>query len=107
MYNSPNLFEFTVYYGGIPQRADNPPWAGGFTWSKDKDDRDWPEFCKSSSGFFLLGFPKHKAATRASSKSRLTPVLAAMMMIFLEMLNPLGMRGIIISLTPDDVVVYK
>ena len=39
--NKGNLFEFTVYYGGIPQRADNPPWAGGFTWSKDKDDRDW------------------------------------------------------------------
>ena len=24
---------------GCPQRADNPP--GGFTWSKDKDGRDW------------------------------------------------------------------
>ena len=36
-----NFFEFTVYYGGIPQNADNPPWAGGFTWSKDKDGRDW------------------------------------------------------------------
>jgi len=36
-----NLFEFTVYYEGTPQRADNPPWAGGFTWSKDKDGRDW------------------------------------------------------------------
>ena len=36
-----NLFEFTVHYEGTPQRADNPPWAGGFTWSKDKDGRDW------------------------------------------------------------------
>ena len=36
-----NLFEFTVYYNGIPQNADNPPWAGGFTWSKDKNGRDW------------------------------------------------------------------
>ena len=35
------MFEFTVYYNGIPQSADNPPWAGGFTWTKDKDDRDW------------------------------------------------------------------
>ena len=25
----------------MPQGADNPPWAGGFTWSKDKDGRDW------------------------------------------------------------------
>ena len=36
-----NIFEFTVFYDGIPQSADNPPWAGGFTWSKDKDGRDW------------------------------------------------------------------
>tara|TARA_B100000212_G_C27379265_1_gene536195 strand:+ start:1829 stop:3481 length:1653 start_codon:yes stop_codon:yes gene_type:complete len=36
-----NIFEFTVFYEGIPQNADNPPWAGGFTWSKDKEGRDW------------------------------------------------------------------
>ena len=35
------LFDFTIHYNGIPQSADNPPWAGGFTWSKDKNDRDW------------------------------------------------------------------
>ena len=36
-----SIFEFTVFYQGTPQSADNPPWAGGFTWSKDKDGRDW------------------------------------------------------------------
>ncbi len=36
-----NFFEFIVYYQGIPQSADNPPWAGGFTWAKDKEGRDW------------------------------------------------------------------
>jgi len=36
-----SIFEFTVFYDGIPQSADNPPWAGGFTWSKDKNGRDW------------------------------------------------------------------
>jgi len=36
-----NIFEFTIFYEGVPQSADNPPWAGGFTWSKDKDGRDW------------------------------------------------------------------
>ena len=36
-----SMFEFTVYYDGTPQSADNPPWAGGFTWSKDKNGRDW------------------------------------------------------------------
>jgi aminopeptidase N len=30
-----------VHYNGKPQGADNPPWSGGFTWSKDKNDRDW------------------------------------------------------------------
>ena len=35
------IFEFTVFYNGVPQSADNPPWAGGFIWSKDKDGRDW------------------------------------------------------------------
>tara|TARA_B100000212_G_scaffold90759_1_gene66619 strand:- start:7780 stop:9435 length:1656 start_codon:yes stop_codon:yes gene_type:complete len=39
--NKGAIFEFTVYYEGIPQSADNPPWAGGFTWSKDKEGRDW------------------------------------------------------------------
>lgn len=35
------IFDFTVFYEGTPQNANNPPWAGGFTWSKDKDNRDW------------------------------------------------------------------
>ena len=39
--NKGSMFEFSVFYEGIPQSADNPPWAGGFTWSKDKDGRDW------------------------------------------------------------------
>ena len=36
-----SMFDFTVFYHGSPQRADNPPWAGGFTWSQDKNGRDW------------------------------------------------------------------
>jgi len=36
-----SIFDFTVFYEGVPQNADNPPWAGGFTWSKDKENRDW------------------------------------------------------------------
>jgi aminopeptidase N len=35
------LFDFTVHYNGKPQGADNPPWSGGFTWAKDKNNRDW------------------------------------------------------------------
>ncbi len=36
-----SIFEFIVFYQGVPQSADNPPWAGGFIWTKDKDNRDW------------------------------------------------------------------
>ena len=36
-----DIFNVKIDYAGIPQNADNPPWAGGFTWSKDKDGRDW------------------------------------------------------------------
>ena len=39
--NKDTLFDFTVHYSGKPQGADNPPWSGGFTWSKDKNNRDW------------------------------------------------------------------
>ena len=39
--NKNSMFDFTVFYQGVPQGANNPPWAGGFTWSKDKDGRDW------------------------------------------------------------------
>ena len=39
--NKGSIFEIKIDYDGVPQKADNPPWAGGFTWSKDKDGRDW------------------------------------------------------------------
>ena len=31
----------TVYYHGHPQVAKNPPWQGGFTWTKDSLGRPW------------------------------------------------------------------
>ena len=30
-----------VYYQGFPQKADNPPWDGGFVWKKDNQVRPW------------------------------------------------------------------
>ena len=30
-----------IQYGGKPRRAFNPPWDGGFTWSKDKNGDDF------------------------------------------------------------------
>ncbi len=35
------LFEVDVTYGGKPREAPNPPWDGGFTWSKTKDGSPW------------------------------------------------------------------
>lgn len=31
----------TVYYGGRPVVAENPPWDGGFVWEKDKNGNPW------------------------------------------------------------------
>lgn len=31
----------TIHYSGAPQVAANPPWSGGFTWTKDKDGNPW------------------------------------------------------------------
>jgi aminopeptidase N len=28
-------------YFGVPQEAKNPPWDGGFSWSKDDNNNDW------------------------------------------------------------------
>lgn len=31
----------TVAYGGIPRKAQRPPWVGGFVWSKTADGEPW------------------------------------------------------------------
>ena len=31
----------TIAYNGIPPVAVNPPWDGGFTWTKDSNGNDW------------------------------------------------------------------
>lgn len=33
--------EVRVAYGGIPREAPNPPWDGGFTWSRTPDGDPW------------------------------------------------------------------
>lgn len=34
-------FRVAVSYGGRPRVAPNPPWKGGFTWSKTRDGKPW------------------------------------------------------------------
>ena len=35
-----NIF-FKITYSGSPRVAINPPWDGGFSWEKDKNDNSW------------------------------------------------------------------
>ena len=36
-----SLEQIRVYYNGVPNEAKNPPWDGGFVWSKDKSGLPW------------------------------------------------------------------
>ena len=36
-----SLVNLKVYYSGYPVIAKNPPWDGGFVWSKDSSDQHW------------------------------------------------------------------
>lgn len=36
-----NAFTLTVYYHGKPKTAVNPPWDGGFIWTKDSTGNPW------------------------------------------------------------------
>ncbi len=31
------VYEITIFYEGIPTESANPPWTGGFTWTKDEN----------------------------------------------------------------------
>ena len=33
--------EFTAFYSGTPQESSNPPWRGGFTWTRDSLGNLW------------------------------------------------------------------
>lgn len=33
--------EITIYFHGTPREATNPPWDGGWVWTKDEKDRPW------------------------------------------------------------------
>ena len=42
--------ELRIKYGGKPPTAKNPPWDGGFTWSKDIEGRHWVGVSCQSNG---------------------------------------------------------
>ena len=43
----------TVEYKGKPPVAENPPWSGGFTWSKSKDGYPWVGVSCQANGSYL------------------------------------------------------
>lgn len=45
-----------VTYGGVPRVAPNPPWVGGFMWTKTKDGSDWIATAYQNDGADLM-FP--------------------------------------------------
>lgn len=38
---SGSKYKITAYYHGKPVEAKNPPWDGGFIWTKDEKRKDW------------------------------------------------------------------
>ncbi len=50
------LFETIISYSGTPRIAPNPPWIGGFIWTKTPSGADWISIALQNDGADLL-FP--------------------------------------------------
>lgn len=51
---TPNsIIVVTVEYKGKPPTAENPPWSGGFTWSKSEDGYPWVGVSCQANGSYL------------------------------------------------------
>lgn len=51
-----DLFETIISYSGTPRIAPNPPWIGGFIWTKTPSGADWISIALQNDGADLL-FP--------------------------------------------------
>jgi aminopeptidase N len=49
-------FETIISYGGMPRVAPNPPWVGGFIWTKTPSGADWVSIAMQNDGADVL-FP--------------------------------------------------
>ncbi|MEQ1763138.1 MAG: M1 family metallopeptidase [Pyrinomonadaceae bacterium] len=60
-------FETVISYGGTPRIAPNPPWVGGFIWTKTPSGADWVSIAMQNDGADLLfpvkDHPSDKAET--------------------------------------------
>src|SRR5690554_2890097 len=50
------MFETLISYSGTPRVAPNPPWVGGFIWTKTPGGADWISIALQNDGVDLL-FP--------------------------------------------------
>lgn len=54
--NRGEVFETVISYGGTPRVAPNPPWIGGFIWTKTPSGADWISIAMQNDGADIL-FP--------------------------------------------------
>ncbi len=63
------VFETVISYSGVPRVAPNPPWVGGFIWTKTPSGADWVSVALQNDGADLLfpvkDHPSDKPATAA------------------------------------------
>lgn len=74
-------FETVISYGGAPRVAPNPPWIGGFIWTKTASGADWVSIAMQNDGADIL-FPvkDHPSDKPSTATLRVTvpdPLVAA------------------------------
>lgn len=71
----------SITYAGTPRVAPNPPWIGGFMWSKTPSGADWISVALQNDGADLLfpckDHPSDKAATSAMHITVPDPLVAS------------------------------
>jgi aminopeptidase N len=71
----------SITYAGTPRVAPNPPWIGGFMWSKTPSDADWVSVALQNDGADLLfpckDHPSDKPATASMHITVPDPLVAA------------------------------
>lgn len=71
----------SITYSGVPRVAPNPPWIGGFMWSKTPSGADWVSVALQNDGADLLfpvkDHPSDKPATASMHITVPDPLVAA------------------------------
>ena len=90
----------SITYSGIPRLAPNPPWVGGFMWSKTPNGADWISVALQNDGADLLfvckDHPSDKPATASMHLTVPTPLVAV---------GPGKLEGV--KQNPDNTATYS